>query len=157
MKMPVSSQILCAACIGIFYSWMLVNFWGSYSLNNPINEWLLDILAKRGYEELYLVGIHTHDVIMNVLLAAPIAAIFVVFHSLNRWPILLVAVASGVIFTFRNTDWSLLHLAFDSWRFWFGLGVSAFSLPIAFASIRTFPWKRATTAALAAASDPQEE
>ena len=113
---------------------MVINFWGGYAANSPINDWLLDTLAEPGHETMYLVAIYVHDVIVNLLLAMPVAAVLMAFRTLNNWPSLLVAVGIGVVASYWDTIWS--SCLFRSWGFWLGIGMSVWSLPIAFACIR---------------------
>ena len=131
----IGSRLLVAAFLGAFYAWMSINFWGGYAATNPINEWLLHALAKPGQEASYLAAIYTHDVIVNVLLAAPVAAVLVTFRSLNNWPSVFTVVAFGVAVAFWDTNWSTSRLL-NSHGFWLGLGMSIWSLPIAFVGIR---------------------
>jgi hypothetical protein len=125
-----------AAFLGAFYAWMSINFWGGYAANNPINDWLLDALAQHGRRASYLAVIYTHDVAVNVLLAAPVAAVLVTFRSLNNWPNLLAVVAFGVAASFWDTNWDSTSPLLSSHGFWLGLGMSIWSLPVAFAGIR---------------------
>jgi hypothetical protein len=140
------SRTLIAATIGAFYGWMAVNFWGGYAANNPINEWLLDVLAGPGHQIPYLVAISMHDVIVNVLLASPIATVLVAFRGLNSWPNLLVTLTFAVVISFWGTNWSSVSRLLSSQGFWLGLGMSIWSLPIAFAGIRGLTRSRASAA-----------
>lgn len=138
MKITSSTKYLVAALIGAAYSWLAVAFWGRYSMNNPINDWLLEVLAKQGHNISYYLSIYTHDVLLNVLLAAPAAIALVAFKESDNWNCVLVAVAAAVIVGYWGMEMSSLPLLFRSWGFWAGLAMTLFSLPVAFTAIRVF-------------------
>ena len=146
MKGTASARVVIAPFVGAFYGWMAVNFWGGYAANSSINDWLLSTLAEPGYEASYLVAIYAHDIVVNVLLAVPVAAVLVAFRSLNDWPNLIIAVAMGVVVSFWNTHWGSFPLLLSSWGFWLGFGMSVWSLPIAFAGIRALRRSSASAA-----------
>ena len=123
-----------SSLLGVVYGWVALNFWELYATNNLIVAWLLDALVARGYPTLFQVVVSTHDVIVNVLVAAPFAAVLVALRQLNHWSFAAIAAASAVIVTNWGTQWSLV--LFASWGYWFGLGMTLISLPIAFAAIR---------------------
>jgi hypothetical protein len=132
----IVSRLLVAAFLGALYAWMSINFWGGYAAAHPINDWLLHALAKPAQEASYFAAIYTHDVIVNVLLAAPVAAVLVTFRSLNNWPSVLTAVAFGVAVAFWDTNWDSASGLLSSYGFWLGLGMFLWSMPIAFVGIR---------------------
>ena len=138
MKIASGNKYLVAALVGAAYSWLAVAFWGRYVINNPINDWLLEVFAKQGHSALYYISIYTHDVLLNVLLATPAAVALIAFKGSNIWNCVLVAVVAAVIVGYWDMELSSLPLLFRSWGFWAGLGMSVFSLPIAFTTIRTF-------------------
>ncbi len=131
-------KYLIAALIGAAHSWLAVVFWGRYAINNPINDWLLEVFAKKGHSALYYISIYTHDFIVNVLLATPAALALVVLVGSDNWRALAVAVATAIFVGYWGMELSSLPMLIRSWGFWVGLAMSLFSLPIAFATIRAF-------------------
>jgi hypothetical protein len=115
MKITSSTKYLVAALIGVAYSWLAIAFWGRYVVNHPIDDWLLEVFATHGHRILYYVSIYTHDVLLNVLLAAPAAFALVAFKDSNNWNCVVVAVAAGAIVGYRGMEMSSLPLLFGSW------------------------------------------
>ena len=134
MVRPSASLIFAAACLGMFYAWIAVNFWGFYAANNPFNEWLLNGLAVNGHGTVYRLVIGAHDVVINILLAIPFAALLLVRSGLNSWTYAAVAAAAAVVFANWDTNWSATLIT--SVGFWMGFAMMLLSLPIAFAGVR---------------------
>lgn len=142
MRITSSTKYVVAALIGMAYSWLAVAFWGRYVMNHPINDWLLEVFATRGHSTLYYISMYTHDMLLNVLLAAPAAFALIAFKESNNWTCVLVAVIAAVMVGYRDMEMSSLSLLLRSWGFWAGLAMSMFSLPIAFSVIRAFRTQR---------------
>lgn len=136
MNKPAFLPLLAAAVIGGLYHVMAVNFWGSYVVDNPFNNWLLDTYARQGHEFAYHISISAHDLFINLLLALPVAALFLAFKSLNSWIAIATATASAIVIGNAGNNWEAWPILLSSVGFWFGLAITAFSLPLAFSSIR---------------------
>lgn len=132
-----------AALVGAGYAWLATSFWGWYAANDPINDWLLEVLAAQGHRALYYLSVYTHDLVLNVLLAAPGAFALVAFEGSNNWRCALVSVAAAVIVVYWGTEISALPRLLGGWGFWAGFAMSVFSLPMAFAAIRAIRQNRA--------------
>jgi hypothetical protein len=127
-------RLLATVTVGVAYIWAAVTFWGFYAATNPINAPLMDVLARNGHSAAYRVSISIHDVVVNVVLALPFAAVFRLSQGLRNWAYVAVAAATAVIGTLAAfTNWEALPMLVGSWGFWFGLGMTALSLPGAFA------------------------
>lgn len=135
MRKSMLPSLFAAAVIGGLYHLITVNFWGSYVVTTPVNQWLLDTLARQGYPAAYRIGVSVHDLIVNFFLALPVAATFLVFKSLNNWRSVATAAISAIIVGYSDVGWEALLQLLSSWRFWLGLAMAAFSLPLAFAGI----------------------
>lgn len=142
MRITSSTKYVVAALIGVAYSWLAVAFWGRYVMNHPINDWLLEVFATRGHSTFYYISMYTHDMLLNVLLAAPAALALIAFKESNNWTCVLVAVIAAVTVGHWDMEMSSLSLLLRSWGFWAGLAMSMFSLPIAFSVIRAFRTQR---------------
>src|SRR5262245_413624 len=130
----VTLRLLAAVTVGVAYIWAAVTFWGFYAETNPINGLLLDVLARNGHGVAYRVSISIHDVLVNIVLALPFAAVFRLTQGMCNWAYVAVAAATAIIGTFAAfTNWEALPILLGSWGFWFGLGMTALSLPVAFA------------------------
>jgi len=131
-------SLLVAAAVGFVYYWAAVEFWGIYAAGNPINDTLLDVLVRRGHNMAYRVIISVHDVILNVLLALPFAAVFRLLRAVRSWTHVGLAATVAVIVGYGPTEWESLPLLFRGWVFCFGFAMSALSLPLAFALLSRF-------------------
>ena len=134
MARPTVSLMLIAGCLGVLYAWIAIIFWRFYAVNSPMNGWLIDVFAVNGYRTLYRVAIGIHDVVVNIVVAAPFAALLMVRSSLNNWICAAVAGMTAVVFANWGTNWSVPLLT--NVGFLFGLAMTLLSLPIAFAGIR---------------------
>ena len=134
MARPYVLPIFVAACLGVLYACIAINFWSVYAANNPVSVWLINALSANGHEMAYRVAIGIHDMIVNIVAAAPFAAVLLIRSSLNNWTCAAVAGAAAVVFGYWDTNWSVSLLT--SMGFWFGLAMTLLSLPIAFAGFR---------------------
>lgn len=66
----LTTYAIAAAC-GLAYVWILSALYGYAATSHPLNDWLIDVLARRGHDTSYLVAITAHDLIVNVVLAIP--------------------------------------------------------------------------------------
>jgi hypothetical protein len=134
MKAASITHMLVAAIVGALYGWIALNFWGYYSGNNAIAGWLIATLAEQGHPTLFQISISVHDILVNLILAAPFASVLVALRRLNHWRFVLISALVGLVVHNWGTEWSL-QLA-SSPGFWLGIGMALFSLPVAFAGIR---------------------
>ena len=142
MNATSKAKYLIAILVGLAYVWLAVAFWGWYVMNHPINEFLLEVFARQGHDFLYRISIFAHDVLVNVLLASPAALALVSIKGLNNWNCVFVAVVTAFVGSYWTVNLSSLPLLFQSWSFWAGLGMSVFSLPIAYVAAKSF-WDQA--------------
>jgi hypothetical protein len=127
-------RILAAAVLGAVYLWCAIKFWDLFSVANPVSAFLLDALAHNGYRVAYRGSILVHDIAVNIVLALPFAAVLTMSQSLRHWVYVVIAAATAVVCSFAFfTSWEGLPLVVGSWGFWLGVGMTAFSLPVAFA------------------------
>jgi hypothetical protein len=123
-----------AVVLGAAYLWSAVTFWGFYAVANPITPYLLDALARNGHGLAYSLSVSVHDIVVNIVIALPFAAVFMFFHSLRHWVYVVIAAVTAVACSFAFfTSWEGLPLILSSWGFWLGVGMTALSLPLAFA------------------------
>jgi hypothetical protein len=125
-----------AALVGVFYGWVALQFWASYSLNSPLLEWLRTTLPGREHHLLRVSLIYAHDVLLNLLLAVPFAAVFQVFSPLRRWRYVGVAVACALSMTFWGADWADVKALVTLAGFWIPIAMTRLSLPLALLSVR---------------------
>lgn len=126
-----------AALAGAAHAFAAVFLWTFLAVSNPIIDWLLDSLARKGHEVTYRLAIYSHDLIVNVMLALPFA-VFIAFLTPRRsWSYLWVALTVSVCLL----NWSLLldpgHFAIVLGlpSFYLGTLVMVLSLPLAFAAV----------------------
>jgi hypothetical protein len=137
MKLRDLLSLAIAAAVGISYSLTATAFWGWYVAHNPILEWLLDVMPPREYPSLHLMAVHSVDLIINVLLATPFAAILLIFVRSRVWLCLLVAVLTALLVNLWGTDLGAFRTLSRHVGFWMGIGYVAASLPIGFLLLRT--------------------
>jgi hypothetical protein len=135
-KQAITLSFGVSVLIGSAYIVALVEFWGFYAGNNPLNEWLIQVLASQGHEVVYLAAISLHDVLVNVLLALPVAALFFLIKPLNHWRKPVAAAVAAVVVSYWSTEWSGLERLLSAYGFWLGLFLTVGSLPVAFAALR---------------------
>ena len=126
-------SLLASAAIGLAYYWTAAYTWGIYAAGNPINDALLDVLARHGHLVAYRVSISVHDVIVNMLLALPFAAALCLFRALRSWAHAALATTASLIAGYGAIDWESLQFLLPHWTFWLGFLMAALSLPAAFA------------------------
>jgi hypothetical protein len=122
--------------VGLFYGWVAIQFWASYSLNNPIEEWLRTALPGREHHLLHISLIYAHDVLVNLLLAVPFAAVFQVFSPLKRWTYVGTAVACALSVTFWGANWGGVKAMVTLVGFWIPTAMATLSLPLALLGVR---------------------
>jgi len=135
-------RLLTAAAIGIAYYWVAAFLWGYIAAYNPIHEMLLDVLVRRGHIAAYRVIISIHDVIVNLFVALPFAAVFRFLPALRHWTYVALATAASVIAGYASISVEALPSLFSSWVFWVGLAMAGLSLPAAFALLNQNRWDR---------------
>jgi len=143
MKQSSAFSLVVAAAIGALYSWIAVVFWGWYAAYGPLIMWLRNVLPPKEHHTLNLVVVNSHDAIVNVLLAAPFAAIALVWFRSKIWSCLLVAVLAALFVNLWGTDLEGLSALSHNWQFWLGLVYAVGSLPIAFVLMKALRCRRA--------------
>ena len=127
-------RLLAAAGIGIVYFWAAATAWGFLSVDNPFNELLLNALVRHERHLVaYRVIIHAYDIVVNLLIALPFAAVFRFLPMLRSWIYVALATATAVITIYRSTELAGPSFLLLSWVFWLGVAMAAFSLPVTFA------------------------
>jgi hypothetical protein len=127
-------RFFAAAVLGAAYLWSATTFWGFYAVANPISSFLMDALARNGHGLAYRVCISVHDIVVNIIVALPFAAVFTLSRGLRHWIYVVTAAVTAVVCSFAFfTSWEGLPLILGSWGFWLGIGMTALSLPVAFA------------------------
>jgi hypothetical protein len=125
---------IAAAVVGAAYLWCAITVWDFYAAANPVHTFLSDALARNGHRVAYRISISVHDIVLNIILALPFAAVFRVSRGLRHWGYVVIAAMAAVVCSFAFfTSWEGLPLLLGSWRFWLGVGMTAVSLPVAFA------------------------
>lgn len=125
-------RLLAAAAIGIAYYWLVVLVWGYVGAYNPVNKILVDALARHGHRISYRLLISLHDVLVNILIALPFAAVFRFLPALRNWTYVVLATAASVIAIYGSINTEALPLLLGQWQFWYGLALAMFSMPVAF-------------------------
>ena len=138
---------LAAAVTGVIHAFVTVQFWGRYAIDNPLNNWLLEVFAKNGHSVAYYLAIYGHDVAVNFVLALPFAALIAFLWPRFGWTLLAVTLSSSVVTGYWGIflNFSTVGLLVRQWSFWTGLVVFAIPLPLAFAALRPFKRKLSTT------------
>ena len=129
---------LVAAVYGAFLAIFGVAFWGLYVLNHPIQDWLLATFATKGQPVAYYVSLYIHDLVVNVVLALPIAYLLSRISPQNSWRYLWAAVATAVLLQYWGVfaDPIALDIILKAWSFYAGLLVSTLALPLAYEIVR---------------------
>ena len=128
---------LVAAAYGALSAIIGVAFWGVYVLNHPINDWLIANFAAKGQPIVYYTSIYIHDLLINVILALPVAVLLSRIPPRNNWRYLSVALATAVVLQY----WGLfvdpvgLNVVLKAWSFYAGLLVSTVALPLAYVAV----------------------
>ena len=134
---------LVAALLGAAFAYVGACFWAYYAVDNPINDYLLETLAKQSRRTEFLLTTYGHDFIVNFFIAVPFAIGLTNLPPGNKWGYLGIAVFSA----FALAYWDALlniqfwHILFDSEHAWAGLLVFVLSLPAAYV-IATYLRKR---------------
>lgn len=111
-----------AIAIGAAYQWVAAAFWGYYVVINPIQ----DILVREHGAVTY-----AHDLVVNLLIATPFAAVFRHVSALRSWSNVAIAVCVALLLTYGSSLGSLAGLMGVP-RFWAGVVFISLSLPLAF-------------------------
>jgi hypothetical protein len=136
MKRTSLTAILLAALVGAFYSWVAIQFWASYSVASPFGDWLRTVLSPAQHRYLHLIAIYSHDVVLNVVLAIPFAAMLLLFTRRGSRGCLAAAVAGALVMGYRDLDWRSLTELAPFAGFWMGIAMTVLSLPIALLAVR---------------------
>lgn len=134
MKRIALAHYFAAVALGAAYALLATWFWAYYVIDHPINDWLLDTLARQGRESVYYFAIYVHDFVANILIALPFAIGIANLRPNNSWAYVGVALVSALIVGYWESVldtgfWSMLFTYRGAWP---GLLVFAFSLPGAF-------------------------
>ena len=134
MKRSAWMPFLVAAVLGAAFAYIAAYFWAYYVFDNPINDYLLETLAKQGQRTEFLLATYAHDFVINFLIALPFAIGVANLPPGNKWGYVGVAVLSA----FALAYWDALlnvhfwQILFSSNHAWAGLFVFILSLPAAF-------------------------
>lgn len=123
-----------AAVLGAAFAYVAAYFWAYYVVENPINDYLLETLAKQGRRTEFLLATYAHDSVVNFLIAVPFAIGMANLPPGNKWGYLGIAVSSAFALAYGNAlinihFWQIL---FSSDHAWAGLLVFLLSLPAAY-------------------------
>ena len=139
------AYLIGAGC-GFAYTYILVQLFGRVLVFNPINEWLLENLARAGHEVGYRIAIYSHDFLIYIIVAIPFAVVLSRLPPKNNWMYLLVALATSLVVQYGVlfSDLSRLISVAGHWQFYVGLGMSILGLPLAFAAVTALSKDEAT-------------
>ena len=96
---------LAAAASGIFYAFVLAEFFGQFAHVNPVNLWLIENVARAGHDVVYSALISVHDLLVYILIALPLAWMLAVLPPRNSWRYIAIFVATSfvlVVFLISN-------------------------------------------------------
>jgi hypothetical protein len=136
MKRTALGSLVVAASVGAFYSWVVIQFWAVYSFASPIAAWLRATIPPREHQWLHLAAMYLHDALTNVVLAAPFAALLVLFTHQRSWLCLATAVLSALVVNCWGTNLAALVDLAAIGGFWIGIAMCLFSLPIAYLMVQ---------------------
>jgi hypothetical protein len=130
-------RLLAAVTIGVTYHLVSIVIWGFLAAgNDPLQNYFLDTLMREERHVVaYRILISLHDVALNLLLALPFAAAFRLIPALRSWTCVALAAAVAVVGIYWNMVWEQLPFLARNWQFWFGLLMTALSLPAAFSAL----------------------
>lgn len=124
--------LLSAAVVGAAYQWVAAAFWGYYAAITPMQGVLLNVLGSADEATVRSIVTYAHDLVLNIAIALPFAAVFRWVPALRTW--FHVTLAVGVHFLLSYGSISLV-----SWagllvipRFWAGIAFTLLSLPAAY-------------------------
>ena len=131
---------------GVAYIYILAQLFGRVLVRNPINQWLIEKLAKTGHDVGYNIAIYSHDFLVYLIVALPFAVVLSRLPPRNSWKYLLVALATSLVLQYwvPITDPSALIRLAELWQFYIGLGMSILGLPFAFAAVSVVSRKGTT-------------
>jgi len=131
------TRILAAVCLGVIHASVAGAIWGYLAAgNNPIAYSLIPRLRANGHATAFWLAIGIHDVIVNILIAFPFAALLFVLPRMNRWKYAAVAGVAPVVYGYWGVIWSGNFFLAQYLQFWMGLAMVLLSLPVAFAAMR---------------------
>ena len=106
---------------------------GFYTDHSPVNAWLIELLVSDGHPMLYRVARTIHELIVNILIAAPFAATLISVERLNAWICAVAASIAAVVFI----NWGAVSLpVLENAGFWVDSATTAFCPILAFAGFR---------------------
>ena len=128
---------LMAAVCGAVYIVVVAEVFGRILVPNPINQWLIESLARTGYEKQYTIAIYTHDSLIYLIVALPVAFALSHFRPKYGWRYVFTALGTSLALQYWPLIWepSRLQEFAGHWQFYLGLGMSTLALPIAFAVV----------------------
>lgn len=137
-RRTVLSYLIGIGC-GYVYIYILAKLFGQVLNPNPINQWLLEYLAKAGHEVGYFVAIYAHDVLLYIIVAIPFALLLSRLPPKNEWKYLFVALATSLVVPnwILFAEPSRLAILAEHLPFYVGTVISILGLPIAFAIVTT--------------------
>ncbi len=130
------AYLIGAAC-GALYIVVVVEVFGRILVPNPINQWLIESLARTNRENEYRLAIYTHDFLICLIIALPVAFALSRLSPKYSWKYLFTALGTSLSLQYWPLIWepSRLQGVAGHWQFYVGLGMSTLALPIAFAAV----------------------
>jgi hypothetical protein len=129
-------RFMAAFIVGIAYVYGAIAVWGVYSVSNPVNALLIEVLASEGYATLYTLARIGHQLVFNALIALPFVLLLILLKRFNAWGYLVafsLAVALVATWSVRGSITEVGQAAF-----WLDAVVLALSPCLALAGIRAF-------------------
>ena len=134
---------------GATYGYLLSEIFGRLLVPNPINQWLIEKLARTGHEVAYTIAIYTHDFLIYLIVALPVAFVLSRLPPKYSWKYLSVALGTLLVLIYWPLILEpsrLIRLA-DNWRSYVGLGMYILALPLAFVAVSVLSKNGGFTAA----------
>ena len=128
---------MIAVGCGATYVYVLSLIFGRLLVPNPINQWLIEKLARTGHEFEYSIAIYLHDFLIYVIVALPLALVLSRLPPKNDWKYLFTALAASLVPQYWVLIFEpsrLIRLA-EHWQFYVGLAMSIFGLSLAFTAV----------------------
>jgi len=123
---------LFAIIAGAIYYYLVLIFWGYFPSFNPFFNWLLDCCAASAW---FRPIVLFQDVVINVLLAIPLAWLLLRLNSERIWWCVLLALLPGFIYMhYHLFSWN--HSLVDYTKFVPGWAMELLSLPVAVFLVR---------------------
>lgn len=142
-KSQIALAYLISVGCGATYIYVLSLIFGRLLIPNPINQWLIEKLVRTGREFEYYVAIYSHDFLIYVIVAMPLALVLCRLQPKNSWRYLFTAVATSWLLQYwplivePSRLMTILKWA-GHWKTYAGLAMSILPLPLAFAVVSRY-------------------